>query len=183
MRSTMSRHVDSPDPELRTSCARALVPVAPVGVPGPPLAIPARRLAAGLPAPPALRPAQLRAGPDHRRHGPHRRPLRAGQTLRRRGGRRSRCVPGAPTTKKWPADIATPTAGRRSTPGSTATIIPIDDCVQALSESVFRGFGEVEFHLHHGHDTHETMAATLRDGLNWFGRCGAMRTAEARPRQ
>jgi hypothetical protein len=60
---------------------------------------------------------------------------------------------------------------------------PNPGCVQALSESVFRGFGEVEFHLHHGHDTHETMAATLRDGLNWFGRCGAMRTAEARPRQ
>jgi hypothetical protein len=60
---------------------------------------------------------------------------------------------------------------------------PNRDCVQALSESVFRGFGEVEFHLHHGHDTHETMAATLRDGLDWFGRCGAMRTAEERPRQ
>ncbi|HBI46017.1 MAG TPA: hypothetical protein DDY78_24650 [Planctomycetales bacterium] len=60
---------------------------------------------------------------------------------------------------------------------------PNRDCVQALSESVFRGFGEVEFHLHHDHDTHETMAATLRDGVNWFGRCGAMRTAEERPRQ
>jgi hypothetical protein len=60
---------------------------------------------------------------------------------------------------------------------------PNRDCVQALSESVFRGFGEVEFHLHHGHDAHETMVATLRDGVNWFGRCGAMRTAEERPRQ
>ena len=60
---------------------------------------------------------------------------------------------------------------------------PNAGCVAALSESVFRGFGEVEFHLHHGHDTHETMAATLRDGLDWFNRFGAMRTAEARPRQ
>src|SRR5665213_78900 len=32
---------------------------------------------------------------------------------------------------------------------------PNADCVRELSESVFRGFGEVEFHLHHGHDTHE----------------------------
>ena len=59
---------------------------------------------------------------------------------------------------------------------------PNDECVRELSDSVFRGFGEVEFHLHHGHDTHETMAAALRDGLNWFGRRGAMRTAEERPR-
>ncbi len=60
---------------------------------------------------------------------------------------------------------------------------PNENCVRALSDSAFRGFGEIEFHLHHGHDTHETMAATLRDGLNWFGRRGAMRTAEKRPRQ
>src|SRR5205823_5752018 len=56
-------------------------------------------------------------------------------------------------------------------------------CVQALSESAFRGFGEVEFHLHHGHDTAETLASTLRGGLDWFNRFGAMHTAEARPRQ
>jgi hypothetical protein len=60
---------------------------------------------------------------------------------------------------------------------------PNPGCVQALCRSVFRGFGEVEFHLHHGHDTHEAVAATLREGLDWFGRFGAMRTAEARPRQ
>ncbi len=60
---------------------------------------------------------------------------------------------------------------------------PNPGCVQALSDSVFRGFGEVEFHLHHGHDTHETMLATLRGGLDWFNRFGAMRTAEAHPQQ
>jgi hypothetical protein len=60
---------------------------------------------------------------------------------------------------------------------------PHPGCVQALSDSVFRGFGEVEFHLHHGHDTHETMLATLRAGLDWFNRFGAMRTAEERPQQ
>jgi hypothetical protein len=60
---------------------------------------------------------------------------------------------------------------------------PNPGCVRALADSVFRGFGEVEFHLHHGHDTHESMAATLREGLAWFNRFGAMLTAEARPQQ
>jgi hypothetical protein len=60
---------------------------------------------------------------------------------------------------------------------------PNPGCVRALAASTFRGFGEVEFHLHHGHDTHEGMAATLQEGLDWFNRFGAMLTAEARPRQ
>ena len=60
---------------------------------------------------------------------------------------------------------------------------PNAGCVQALGESAFRGFGEVEFHLHHGHDTHETMAATLDAGLDWFNRFGAMLTAEAEPQR
>jgi hypothetical protein len=60
---------------------------------------------------------------------------------------------------------------------------PNPGCMKALSDSVFRGLGEVEFHLHHGHDTHETMLATLRAGLDWFNRFGAMRTAEACPQQ
>ncbi len=59
---------------------------------------------------------------------------------------------------------------------------PNSGCMRALSECVFRGFGEVEFHLHHGHDTHETMLATLRAGVDWFSRFGAMRTAEPEPR-
>ncbi len=59
---------------------------------------------------------------------------------------------------------------------------PNPGCVQALSECTFRGYGEVEFHLHHGHDTHATMARTLADGVAWFNRCGAMLTAEEQPR-
>jgi hypothetical protein len=59
---------------------------------------------------------------------------------------------------------------------------PNPGCLQVLSECVFRGYGEVEFHLHHGHDNHESMADTLRKGVEWFNRFGAMRTAEARPR-
>jgi hypothetical protein len=60
---------------------------------------------------------------------------------------------------------------------------PNPGCVRVLSTSVFRGFGEIEFHLHHGHDSHETLACTLQQGLDWFNRFGAMLTAEARPRQ
>jgi hypothetical protein len=59
---------------------------------------------------------------------------------------------------------------------------PHPGCVQALSESAFRGFGEVEFHLHHGHDTHESMLVRLREGVRWFNRFGAMLTAEEHPR-
>src|SRR6266851_5507113 len=47
---------------------------------------------------------------------------------------------------------------------------PNPGCVQALCDSVFRGFGEIEFHLHHGHDTHATMARTLEEGIAWFNR-------------
>ena len=60
---------------------------------------------------------------------------------------------------------------------------PHPGCVQALSDSVFRGFGEIEFHLHHGHDTHASMSHTLREGVTWFNRFGAMLTAEPRPRR
>src|SRR5581483_7914261 len=55
--------------------------------------------------------------------------------------------------------------------------------VQVLSDYTFRGFGEVEFHLHHGYDTHESFAAKLRFGLEWFNQSGAMLTAEEQPKQ
>jgi hypothetical protein len=60
---------------------------------------------------------------------------------------------------------------------------PNSECVQVLSTSVFRGFGEIEFHLHHGFDKHESFAAKLRAGLEWFNRQGALLTAEAKPRR
>jgi hypothetical protein len=60
---------------------------------------------------------------------------------------------------------------------------PNPGCVQALSESAFRGFGEIEFHLHHGYDSHDSMLAKLQGGLDWFNRFGAMWTAEAQPQQ
>jgi hypothetical protein len=59
---------------------------------------------------------------------------------------------------------------------------PNPGCVQALAESTFRGFGEVEFHLHHGHDSHASFARTLREGLDFFAGFGAMIGAEEFPR-
>ena len=59
---------------------------------------------------------------------------------------------------------------------------PHPGCVRALGECVFRGFGEVELHLHHGGDTHEAFSRTLREGVEWFNRSGAMVTAEPQPR-
>jgi hypothetical protein len=55
-------------------------------------------------------------------------------------------------------------------------------CMRELAGCAFRGFGEVEFHLHHGHDTHASFAASLRRGLAVAHRHGAMLTAEAEPR-
>jgi hypothetical protein len=60
---------------------------------------------------------------------------------------------------------------------------PNPECLKPLSASAFRGFGEVEFHLHHGFDTHESFAAKLRAGLEWLNRHGAMLTAEPQPLQ
>jgi hypothetical protein len=55
--------------------------------------------------------------------------------------------------------------------------------LQTLSDYAFRGMGEVEFHLHHGFDTHGSFSAKLHDGLDWFNRAGAMMTSEDRPQQ
>lgn len=60
---------------------------------------------------------------------------------------------------------------------------PNTGCLQELSASCFRGYGEVEFHLHHGHDTHASFLGKLQDGLDYFNAAGAMLTAEARPRR
>src|SRR5262245_25970390 len=42
--------------------------------------------------------------------------------------------------------------------------------LQTLSDYAFRGMGEVEFHLHHGFDTHASFSKKLHDGLDWFNR-------------
>lgn len=55
-------------------------------------------------------------------------------------------------------------------------------CILRLSDECYRGLGEIEFHLHHGHDTHESFSGKLKDGLRFFNRAGAMISAEASPR-
>jgi hypothetical protein len=60
---------------------------------------------------------------------------------------------------------------------------PNTGCLLVLSDETFAGYGEIEFHLHHGFDTHETFAAKLDNGLDWFNRAGAMLTAEPLPRR
>jgi hypothetical protein len=42
-----------------------------------------------------------------------------------------------------------------------------------LVQAVRDGYGEIEFHLHHSHDTDETFTKKISDGLDWFNRFGA----------
>ena len=58
---------------------------------------------------------------------------------------------------------------------------PNYECIRILSEYVYRQLGEIEFHLHHGHDTAETFAHKIRDGVEWFNQAGAMISAEEVP--
>ncbi len=56
-------------------------------------------------------------------------------------------------------------------------------CLNVLSDFAWRGYGEIEFHLHHGFDDHASFSEKLRRGLNFFNSAGAMLTSEAKPRQ
>jgi len=58
---------------------------------------------------------------------------------------------------------------------------PNYDCISILSEYVYNGFGEIEFHLHHAYDTPESFTEKIRQGIAWFNRVGAMISAEAKP--
>jgi len=60
---------------------------------------------------------------------------------------------------------------------------PNPACIAELSSRCFDGFGEIEFHLHHGHDTHATFGDKLRAGLAFFNQAGAMLTAQTDPRR
>jgi hypothetical protein len=60
---------------------------------------------------------------------------------------------------------------------------PNPGCLEVLSEAAFRGLGEVEFHLHHGHDSHDSFGQKLASGLDFFNSFGAMLTAEPEPRR
>ena len=43
-----------------------------------------------------------------------------------------------------------------------------------LSEAVRRGYGEIELHWHHGHDTNESFPMKLEQALDWFNSFGAL---------
>ena len=60
---------------------------------------------------------------------------------------------------------------------------PNPGCLQELSKYCFEGYGEIEFHLHHGHDTHESFRQKLDQGLEFFNQQGAMLTLEPTPRR
>jgi hypothetical protein len=60
---------------------------------------------------------------------------------------------------------------------------PNHGCLQELSKYCFEGYGEIEFHLHHGHDTHESFRDKLEQGLDFFNQHGAMLTLEPTPRR
>lgn len=51
---------------------------------------------------------------------------------------------------------------------------PNDACMRHIASATYQGLGEIEFHLHHGHDTRETFAQAIGDGVRWFNRWGAM---------
>ena len=59
---------------------------------------------------------------------------------------------------------------------------PNFEILNALSKYVYEGFGEIEFHLHHGYDTPESFNKRVRDGVQWFNKVGAMISAEEVPR-
>lgn len=48
-----------------------------------------------------------------------------------------------------------------------------------LNDLVFSGFGEIEFHWHHGNDTNETFNDKLKEALNWFNSYGCMTSGES----
>lgn len=58
---------------------------------------------------------------------------------------------------------------------------PNFECIRILSEYTYKGFGEIEFHLHHGYDTPESFSNTLCEGVAWFNQAGAMISAEQTP--
>lgn len=55
--------------------------------------------------------------------------------------------------------------------------------IERLNELVWDNLGEIEFHIHHGNDTSESIKKKLEDGLRWFNQFGAMLTAEEIPQR
>lgn len=64
-------------------------------------------------------------------------------------------------------------------PGENYNQEYLDGLVQLCRQ----GLGEIELHLHHGHDSGETLRAKIQKALADFGRHGALVTQEYPPRQ
>ena len=58
---------------------------------------------------------------------------------------------------------------------------PCYECIKILSEYVYKRFGEIEFHFHHGYDTRESFTEKICGGVAWFNQVGAMISAEDKP--
>ncbi len=58
---------------------------------------------------------------------------------------------------------------------------PNYECIDILSEYVYKDLGEIEFHLHHKYDTPESFTKKIRNGISWFNQVGAMISAEEEP--
>jgi hypothetical protein len=59
---------------------------------------------------------------------------------------------------------------------------PHDVHMRALQALTRDGFGEVELHHHHKHETAESLAANLRDGIAFFQRYGFLKTRDGQTR-
>lgn len=55
--------------------------------------------------------------------------------------------------------------------------------LKCLSTLSYEGYGEIELHLHHGNDTHESLRRKLKDALNDYSKVGALITAEEKPQK
>lgn len=51
-----------------------------------------------------------------------------------------------------------------------------DRAVADISRAVYEGYGELEFHWHHGEDSNEGFAVKIDEALDWFASYGAMTT-------
>jgi len=105
----------------------------------------------------------------------HFEPVRHGSTQEQERARMRAWLEGYPRLAKRHRD----SAGR---PPQHTWFYPIEDYrseyLDGLVDLCQQGLGEIEVHLHHGHDTSETLQQKLRQGLADFSKHGAQQTQE-----
>ena len=109
----------------------------------------------------------------------HFEPVRHGITHEEERARMRAWLDGYPRLAKRHSD----SSGR---PPQHTWFYPIEDYrskyLDGLVDLCQQGLGEIEVHLHHGHDTSETLQQKLRQGLVDFSKHGAQQTQELPPR-